>query len=132
MPRRATRSANCHREVADNSVALPKDRMPCAYSERASSRRSRSSTSPSGKRRLRATESETVSVMLIVLLKVYTVGGQKNGGRSEESVRRSGQRKSKSLQRTKSQELLTLSVTLGGPERLQSDNGAEAALFPAV
>src|ERR1035437_4757552 len=74
MPRRATRSANCHREIADSSVALPKDRMPCAYSERASSHRRRSSASPAGKRRLRATESETVSVMLIVLLRVYVVG----------------------------------------------------------
>src|ERR1035441_10072046 len=74
MPRRAIRSANCHREIADSSVALPKDRMPCAYNERASSQRRRSSASPAGKRRLRATESETVSVMLIVLLRVYVVG----------------------------------------------------------
>src|ERR1017187_8399926 len=74
MPRRPTRSANCHREIADSSVALPKDRMPCAYNERASSHRRRSSASPAGKRRLRATESETVSVMLIVLLRVYVVG----------------------------------------------------------
>src|ERR1035437_6965678 len=76
MPRRATRSANCQREIADSSVALPKDRMPWAYSERASSHRRRSSTSPSGKRRLRATESETVSVMLIVLLRVYAAGSR--------------------------------------------------------
>src|ERR1017187_4191241 len=74
MPRRAIRSANCHREIADSSVALPKDRMPCAYNERASSHRRRSSASPAGKRRLRATESETVSVMLVVLLRVYVVG----------------------------------------------------------
>src|ERR1017187_5311248 len=74
MPRRATRSANCHREVADNSVALPKDRMPWAYSERASSHRRRSSTSPSGKRRLRATESGTCKLMLMTLLRVYAVG----------------------------------------------------------
>src|ERR1035441_3811533 len=74
MPRRPTRSANCHREIADSSVALPKDRMPCAYNERASSHRRRSSASPAGKRRLRATESETVSVMLMVLLRVYVVG----------------------------------------------------------
>src|ERR1035441_2791098 len=74
MPRRATRSANCHRDVADSSVALPKDRMPWAYSDRASSHRSRSSTSPSGKRRLRATESGTCKLMLMTLLRVYAVG----------------------------------------------------------
>src|ERR1039458_4167533 len=74
MPRRATRSANCHRDVADSSVALPKDRMPWAYSDRASSHRRRSSTSPSGKRRLRATESGTCKLMLMTLLRVYAVG----------------------------------------------------------
>src|ERR1035438_8319026 len=73
MPRRATRSANCHRDVADSSVALPKDRMPWAYSERASSHRRRSSTSPSGRRRLRATESGTCKLMLMTLLRVYAV-----------------------------------------------------------
>src|ERR1035441_6311189 len=73
MPRRATRSANCQRDVADSSVALPKDRMPWAYSERASSHRRRSSTSPSGRRRLRATESGTCRLMLITLLRVYAV-----------------------------------------------------------
>jgi hypothetical protein len=89
MPRRDTRSANCHREIAESSVALPKDRMPWAYREMASSHRRRSSTSPSGNRRLRATESETVSVMLImliVLLRVYAVVTAfcKTGGRQAD------------------------------------------------
>src|ERR1019366_2487038 len=94
MPRRATRSANCHRDVADSSVALPKDRMPWAYSERASSHRRRSSTSPSGKRRLRATESGTCRLMLMVLLKVYAVGPAHCKATSvDQSTRPTGKRR---------------------------------------